>query len=375
MGDNKDEKEGVVTLNDTKTIDTTPKTTTTATDDRSIITTSSKSLSPEAAALNEQQADEFAKQHGIDRSKGEYVGPIGNLLGFDPNRFLQQQKEDERLERFKQKEAGWANALGVIIDAATAGHGGDVYQRKPDGVAAKAKEKADKARDNVYALGETIQKAKDAKVREWQAAERQRNNDFLNKYMQTRSEQFVPGKVETKTTEGGKKTTTTIDEQQLKGGSNNKKTKKANFVSTDGKSNIVELKENDYNLLGEALEVWYKSICNQFNEDGKSLSDYSYKSRNKLESKGIMRRDKSGNPTFDKDEILAHGYGYDLPDEIVDLIYEVTGGKIRFPKTGKVMGEAYNTIANKYKSGGSSATTKKFGKVDKEQTKEEDYDF
>lgn len=135
---------------------------------------------PMLDANNEQKAS-LQRAYGVDPN-GNYNGPIGDILGFDPDRFKEQQEADEKLARFKKKEAGWRNAMGVITDILTAGHGGNVWERKPDNVAEKANETGLKARDNISKLGGAIAQAKAGREKAYQEAEAKRLQQFVKDY-------------------------------------------------------------------------------------------------------------------------------------------------------------------------------------------------
>ena len=148
----------------------------------------------EIDAYRQTIKEPLANAYGVDPNSGKYSGSVAELLGFDPTKRAEELRKQEQLARFKQKEASWRNALGVITDVVTAAAGGNVYKRDKDNIAAQEGEKADKAKSAIQEMAAAIPAAK----RQREAQYRQAEQEQLQKYMEK-----MTGKVTTTTTQGG----------------------------------------------------------------------------------------------------------------------------------------------------------------------------
>lgn len=148
----------------------------------------------EIDAYKQTIKEPLANAYGVDPNSGKYSGSVAELLGFDPTKRAEELRKQEQLARFKQKEASWRNALGVITDVVTAAAGGNVYKRDKDNIAAQEGEKADKAKSAIQEMAAAIPAAK----RQREAQYRQAEQEQLKKYMEK-----MTGKVTTTTTHGG----------------------------------------------------------------------------------------------------------------------------------------------------------------------------
>ena len=152
----------------------------------------------EIDAYRQTIKEPLANAYGVDPNSGMYSGSIAELLGFDPTKRAEELRKQEQLARFKQKEASWRNALGVITDVVTAAAGGNVYKRDKDNIAAQEGDKADKAKAAIQEIADAIPTA----IRQREAQYRQAEQEQLQKYMDK-----MTGKVTTTTTQGGGSTT------------------------------------------------------------------------------------------------------------------------------------------------------------------------
>lgn len=121
-------------------------------------------------------------QYEIDPASGRYKGDIGTLLGFNPEKYKEELKQRQRLAAFKRKEAGWRNALGVVIDGITAAIGGDVHKREADDTAANAKEEEDKIQDTVRQLGIALNDARKGQEAAYAKARAERLDQYIKDY-------------------------------------------------------------------------------------------------------------------------------------------------------------------------------------------------
>ena len=151
-------------------------------------------IQEEIDAYRQTIKEPLSNAYGVDPNSGKYNGSVAELLGFDPTKRAEELRKQEQLARFKQKEASWRNALGVITDVVTAAAGGNVYKRDKDNIAAQEGEKADKAKSAIQEMAAAIPAAK----RQREAQYRQAEQEQLQKYMEK-----MTGKVTTTTTQGG----------------------------------------------------------------------------------------------------------------------------------------------------------------------------
>lgn len=163
-------------------------------------------------------AKEMADRFEIDPTTGRYKGTPGALLGFDPEEYKKEQEAKQRLARFKQKEAGWRNALGVITDIATTAAGGNVWVRQPDNVAKQEQAKIDESNLNINKMGTALAQAKAGREAAWLKAEKERHDKLLkaNQYQVTQSHS-TQGQDQTTTSGGGSKTNTSAVTETTQG--------------------------------------------------------------------------------------------------------------------------------------------------------------
>lgn len=142
---------------------------------------------PEGQAEAERAKNEVYKAYDLDENGKFDQKRVGELLGFDPEVYKKEQEAQERLERFKKKEAGWRNALGVIGDIVTASAGGNVYERKPDTVAKEAAANEQKAHENIINIGNSVPRVIAAREKEAQDALAKRLDNIADKFSVTRT--------------------------------------------------------------------------------------------------------------------------------------------------------------------------------------------
>lgn len=173
-----------------------PETTTTKKEDQ-VVQKVEQAVGPSQEDIDEYKQtikEPLANAYDVDPNTGKYSGSVAELLGFDPKKREEALRKQEQLARFKQKEASWRNALGVITDVVTAAAGGNVYKRDKDNIAAQEGEKADKAKAAIQEIADAIPTA----IRQRESQYRQAEQEQLQKYMDK-----MTGKVTTTTTQGG----------------------------------------------------------------------------------------------------------------------------------------------------------------------------
>ena len=192
----KEEEKNYQTATLTSTTTKEPETTTTTKQDQ-VVQKVEQAVGPsqeDVDAYKQTIKEPLANVYGVDPNTGKYNGSVAELLGFDPKKREEALRKQEQLARFKQKEASWRNALGVITDVVTAAAGGNVYKRDKDNIAAQEGEKADKAKAAIQEIADAIPTA----IRQREAQYRQAEQEQLQKYMDK-----MTGKVTTTTTQGG----------------------------------------------------------------------------------------------------------------------------------------------------------------------------
>lgn len=197
----KDEEKNYQTATLTSTTTKEPETTTTKKEDQ-VVQKVEQAVGPsqeDVDAYKQTIKEPLANAYGVDPNTGKYRGSVAELLGFDPKKREEALRKQEQLARFKQKEASWRNALGVITDVVMAAAGGNVYKRDKDNIAAQEGEKADKAKAAIQEIADAIPTA----IRQREAQYRKAEQEQLQKYMDK-----MTGKVTTTTTKGGGSVTT-----------------------------------------------------------------------------------------------------------------------------------------------------------------------
>ncbi len=186
--------------------------------DPSVTTETSATYSPfrkvdgsiDQSAVNEfntNYRDPLANAYDIDPVTGRYKGDVGALLGFDPEKYKAEQEAKAKLERFKQKEAGWRNALGVVTDIATAAAGGNVYKRDKDKIAKESGEAADKANLTVQGLGKAVDDAVKGRELQYEQERAKAVNQYIKDFATKMKQTTTQGGAEQTTTQGGGKVT------------------------------------------------------------------------------------------------------------------------------------------------------------------------
>ena len=192
----KEEENNYQTATLSSTTTKTPEVTTTKKQDQ-VVQKVEQAIGPRQEEIDSYKQtikEPLANAYGVDPNSGKYSGSIAELLGFDPTKRAEELRKQEQLARFKQKEASWRNALGVITDVVTAAAGGNVYKRDKDNIAAQEGEKADKAKSAIQEMAAAIPAAKKQREAQYRQAEQEQ----LQKYMEK-----MTGKVTTTTTQGG----------------------------------------------------------------------------------------------------------------------------------------------------------------------------
>lgn len=273
---------------------------------------------PVGLARENEYVANLRARNKVDEN-GKYNGTLGDLFGFDPQRYIQEQEAREKLERFKQKEAGWKNALGVISDIVSAGVGGNVWERQPDGVAAKAEQKALQYEDNARKMAAAIPQAI--------AAREAAANEALNKHYQSiLQEATITNK------QGGGKVVTekgggfTENKSGTKSGSgvgygSGQQPKVFNFKVIDGNGNTsvkqFDMPRKDYDALGNLILADMSKYISR--RDNPNATEEEKQEANRVldfwKNANYLSQDENGNVKPNIDVIMQNGEIAGLPME------------------------------------------------------------
>lgn len=168
---------------------------------------------PNEAAEREFQRRQkaYADAHHIDTETGRVDRRfVSDILGIDPEVMRKQREAEMALNRRKQKESAWYNALSVLGDMVTTAGGGNVFERQADTHAKEAHDDNLKLQKEQAAEDEANNNKLRAPEKEYAAA-MANLRDALGKAYGTKISTTTTQEGDTKvtTTQGSDKTTTT----------------------------------------------------------------------------------------------------------------------------------------------------------------------
>lgn len=306
------------------------------------------SMPTDPALLQEiqRQKEAAARAYGVNPQTGA-VTPF-EALGYNPEEERKRREAERALNDRKRKENAWYNAFAVLGDSLTAALGGNVWQRQPNNIGAKANA------DNARLIAE--QKAEDegnaAKLRAAGTAYANTVNQLLQNYLT---------KTTNTTTTGGNRKETThhpeisktrqvafpLGDADGSGSGSGGKGKYININTTgkDGKitKNRYEVSQKQYDALKGILMEHYNNILSKNDEHSQNLLDF-------LSGAHVIKGvDSNGQYIYDEDQLLQNGYFWMLDDATRDRIERETDGKVKFRRGGssKVWG-GVNTAESEY---------------------------
>lgn len=168
---------------------------------------------PNEAAEREFQRQQklYADAHHIDTKTGQVDRRfVSDILGVDPEVMRKQREAEMALNRRKQKESAWYNALSVLGDMVTTATGGNVWKREADTHAKEAHDDNLKLQKEQAAEDEANNNKLRAPEKEYAAAMANLYDTVGKSYgtkISTTTEQ--EGDTKVTTTQGNDKTTTT----------------------------------------------------------------------------------------------------------------------------------------------------------------------
>lgn len=296
----------------------------------------------------QQQKKAYAQAYHVNPETGQVDRRfVSDILGVDPEVMRKQREEEMALNRRKQKESAWYNALAVLGDMVTTAMGGNVWKREAD---KHAKEAHD---DNLNLQKEQAAEdiANNTKLRapekEYAAAVANLRDAVGKAYgtkISTSTEQG--GDTKTTTTQGNDKTTTTQGRDVTTGhrdavagrtttrsgsgsgsggGSNTTKTVKIQVKNADGtiSSEDFHIPANDFDAMGRYLSAAYNNLDSNDKDNVNKL----------LSANGIMPRDNgSGKNTYDGTDLLSSGIVFDDPQVRAEFIKVIQQDESRTPE-------------------------------------------
>lgn len=250
------------------------------------------------------------RAYGIDPNTGKAT-PF-EVLGYNPEVERARREEEQRINNIKRRENALFNAIAVVGDSITTLLGGNVWQRQPNNIGAKAK--ADN--DRLIAEQKAEDEANQAKLRNAGVQYANTVNKLIQGYL---------SKTSTTTKTGGSRTEKTHHEEQngyreqshalsrgegksgsgSGGGSKNKKVVKV--AQIDAKGNIVGYRS--MNVPANEADAYSRIVqttLQQKFENGELTNELD-----KLEKAGIYNPN-ANDPTkrWNADKILTYGRSF-----------------------------------------------------------------
>ena len=310
------------------------QTTTTVTVEPSEENKSTSLSMPTDPALQQElqrQIQAAQRAYGVNPQTGA-VTPF-EALGYNPEDERKRREAERALNDRKRKENAWYNAFAVLGDSLTAALGGNVWQRQPNNIGAKANA------DNARLIAE--QKAEDegnaAKLRAAGTAYANTVNQLLQNYLT---------KTTNTTTSGGSRKETTHHPEISKtrqvafplgdanggngSGSGSGSGKGGKYVNIDvtqnGKKirNRYDVSQKQYDALIGILKERYNNILSKNDDKSQQLIDY-------LTGAHVIKgTDAQGQYIYDDNQLLQNGSFWMLDDATRDRIErEVPGIKFK----------------------------------------------
>lgn len=295
------------------------------------------------AYIRQNVIQPLANAYGVDPNNGQVKTPF-EVLGYNPEDERKRREAERALNDRKRKENAWYNAFAVLGDSLTAALGGNVWQRQPNNIGAKANA------DNARLIAE--QKAEDEANRAKLRAAGAQYAGMVNKLIQN-----YLTKTTTKNTTGGGRVEIT-DHPAIKGyktsshvvgdgdngsgsgsgGGGGNKIMNINTGSRE-KGNFkrggYSLSNAQYDAVKGILESYYQSILNEKDTED-NPTKRSEDLRQKLLQAGVLKKSVAGSKNnieqndFENDMVMLNGQYWSIDNATAKRIEEATGGKVKF---------------------------------------------
>ncbi len=353
---------------------------TTTTHDPKVTTKTERSVSgflnpdgtPNEAAQKEYEEGKaaYAKAYHIDPETGQVDRRyVSDILGVAPEVMRKQREAEMALNRRKQKESAWYNALSVLGDMVTTATGGNVWKREADQHAKDAHDDHLKLQKEQAAEEEANNNKLRAPEQAYAAAVAKLRDTVGRRYgtkISSTTEQG--GDTKTTTTQGNDRTTTTQGKDVTTGhrdavagrtstrsgsGSSDTKTVKIQVKNTDGtiSSEDFHIPANDFDAMGRYLSAAYNNLTDQ---DKKNVDKL-------LSANGIMPRDigTTGEYTYDGADLLSSGIVFDNPQVRAEFIKVIQQDGSRTAEEKQRIIEAMQQYPTETETGTETGTEKK----------------
>lgn len=326
------------------------QTTTTVTVEPSEESKSTSLSMPTNPALQQElqrQIQAAQRAYGVNPQTGA-VTPF-EALGYNPEEERKRREAERALNDRKRKENAWYNAFAVLGDSLTAALGGNVWQRQPNNIGAKANA------DNARLIAE--QKAEDegnaAKLRAAGTAYANTVNKLIQNYLTKTSTTTKTGGNRTEVTNnpgksGYSDSTHVVGDGSNGGGSGSGgggkstiKTVKVQIKNPDGTigSEDFHMPANDYDALGRYLSAAY----NNLSQEGKNNINTVLASHN------ILPRDNgTGKNTYDGADLLSSGIVFDDPQIRQEFIKVIQSDESRSEEEKKQIIQTINEYPSEF---------------------------
>ncbi len=286
----------------------------------------SLSMPTDPALLQEiqRQREAAARAYGVNPQTGA-VTPF-EVLGYNPEDERKRREAERALNDRKRKENAWYNAFAVLGDSLTAALGGNVWQRQPNNIGAKANA------DNARLIAE--QKAEDegnaAKLRAAGTAYANTVNHLIQNYLTKTSTTTKTGGNRTEVTDNPGKSGYRDSTHVVGNGNGSGSGGKGKYINIDvtqnGKKirNRYDVSQKQYDALIGILKERYNNILSKNDDKSQQLVDY-------LTGAHVIKgTDAQGQYIYDDNQLLQNGSFWMLDDATRDRIErEVPGIKFK----------------------------------------------
>lgn len=319
----------------------------------------SLSMPTDPALLQEiqRQREAAARASGVNPQTGA-ITPF-EALGYNPEDERKRREAERALNDRKRKENAWYNAFAVLGDSLTAALGGNVWQRQPNNIGAKANA------DNARLIAE--QKAEDegnaAKLRAAGTAYANTVNQLLQNYLT---------KTTNTTTTGGSRKETTHHTEVSKtrqvafplgdgNGSSSSRSRRATSSSSGwidddkyqvglkSKDGVVKYSEITGKEAKHLIEIARKVYGDALNSDNAALSEYILR----YLGPSVVWQDAQGNYKWNDANLLESGVLFDtkginsrIDAPIRQYYSEITGDTTNYGLVEDLVPPAMQAIRN-----------------------------
>lgn len=324
----------------------------------------------------QRQIQAAQRAYGVNQQTGA-ITPF-EALGYNPEDERKRREAERALNDRKRKENAWYNAFAVLGDSLTAALGGNVWQRQPNNIGAKANA------DNARLIAE--QKAEDegnaAKLRAAGTAYANMVNKLLQNYLT---------KTTNTTTTGGNRKETTHHPKVSKtrqvafplgdgNGSGSSRSRRATSSSSGwrdddiyevglkSKDGVVDYSEITGKEAKHLIEIARKVYGDALNSDNAALSEHILR----YLGPSVVWQDAQGNYKWNDANLLESGVLFDtngfnsrIDAPIRQYYSQITGDKKNYEPVWDIVAKAEKAARSKSQSTNTTRTTGSQGRITK----------